>query len=502
LLTSNALEKVGLFTVFASLIAAVGCGSSPVVPHQAGHYSNASFKGSYVFQMHGFTQNSTTGELDPYREVGVITADGNGNITAGADSAGAVGAAQSSSGITGTYSIGQDGTGTITLNSTAFGALFQSSITLAVTLSSTSNALLLESDVFADGAGTAELQDPAAISALPSGAFVFGIHQESFAGTGASASQVGVLTVAGGKVTGGSMDQNLLPGSAALLNLTGGSLANPTSLGTASGAFTDSSGTTTDFSYYIVNSGKFAFLVTNSGAVGSGSAEAQSGPVKSGLSGAYVFGSRGDDSSGNATVATVGQFTSSAGSFSGAVDAMQDGNYSGLVKVTGTRGTTSAQGRTQVAVSGGPTMIFWMVSPSRAFFLDENESAAEDGTADLQTSSSFSAASMKGQYALGMDGIDLTPEAVGRVGTLQFDGSHAITLVALENDSTSGAGAQSPGTLGGTYQVGGSGRITTEITNNSGAGPDLVLYAVSPAQAYALQIDGGVNTSGTITLQQ
>jgi len=201
-------------------------------------------------------------------------------------------------------------------------------------------------------------------------------------------------------------------------------------------------------------------------------------------------------------VATVGQFTASAGSFTGALDAMQDGNYSGLVTVTGTPAGASAAGRTQVTVSGGPTMIFWMVSPSRAFFLDENESAAEDGTADLQTTSSFSAATIKGQYALVMDGVDLTPEAVARVGTLQFDGTSAISLVELENDSASGGGAQSPGTLGGTYQVGGSGRITTEITNNSGAGPDLVLYAVSGSQAYALQIDGGENTSGTITLQQ
>jgi len=491
------------FAVFASLAAAAGCGgSSPVVPHQTGSYSNASFKGSYVFQMRGFIQDPSTGALDPYREVGVITSDGNGNITAGADNAAAAGAApQVSRSVTGSYTIDQDGTGQISLNSTAFGALFSSPITLAVILSSPSNAVLLEADVFADGAGTAELQDPSAIGAIPSGTFAFRIHQESFTGTGASASQVGVFTVSGGHITGGSMDQNLFPGGSALLNVTGGGLAL-SSLGNGSGTIADSSGNTAAISYYIVNRSRFAFLVTNSGAVGSGSAEAQSGAVGGGLSGTYAFGSRGDDSSGNANVATVGQFTAGAGSFSGALDAMQDGNYSGLVKVTGTPGATSAAGRTQISVSGGPTMIFWMVSPSRAFFLDENESAAEDGTADLQTASSFSAGTLKGQYALVMDGIDLTPEAVGRIGTLQFDGSSKITLVELANDSSSGAGAQSPGTLGGTYQVGGSGRITTEITSNNGSGPDLVLYAVSPGQAYALQIDGGANTSGTISLQQ
>jgi hypothetical protein len=302
------------------------------------------------------------------------------------------------------------------------------------------------------------------------------------------------------------MDENLLPGGSAMLNLTAGSLNNPTSMGGGTGSFTDSSPNTTDFAYYIVNSGKFVFLVSDSGAVGSGSAEAQSGAVSAGLSGTYAFGSRGDDlTAGTSAVATVGQFTASAGSFSGAFDAMQDGNYSGLVtSLTGTPGATSAQGRTQVVLSSGPTMIFWMVSPTRAFFLNENETAAtEDGTADLRTSSTFSAASIKGQYALVMDGFDFANvQAVGRIATLQFDGSSKITLVELVNDSLSGTGAQSPGALGGTYQVGGSGRITTQITSNNASGPDLVLYAVSPSQAYVLQIDPGENTSGTIALQQ
>src|SRR5579862_9356386 len=97
---------------------AIGCGGSAVViPHTTGKYSNASFKGSYVFQIHGFISQSGSA----YREVGVITADGNGNITAGSDSAntiGAGGAIQNASSLTGTYSVANDGTGNVTINST------------------------------------------------------------------------------------------------------------------------------------------------------------------------------------------------------------------------------------------------------------------------------------------------------------------------------------------------------------------------------------------------
>src|SRR5207248_10685021 len=134
-------------------------------------------------------------------------------------------------------------------------------------------------------------------------------------------------------------------------------------------------------------------------------------------------------------------------------------------------------------------------SPSRAFFLNAGGSAVEDGTADLQTTSSFSASTVKGQFALGMDGI--VPEALARNGTLQFDGTSNAILVEVVNDSASGVGGQQAQPLAGNYQVGGSGRITAQVSNNTGS-LDVVMYAISGSQAYVLQNDPGSNTSGTI----
>jgi len=503
---SNGLKTSLFLAGVASLMAAVGCGGSGVViPHPTGNYSNASFKGSYVYEIHGILADAND---SPYRETGVITADGSGNITGGTDAfrSTAVSGTPIQSAVNGTYTIASDGTGQILLNSTALGS--GSQISLAVTLASTSKAALMEADVFASGAGTAELQDPAAISAAPSGTFVFRLHQEVQTPTFARASEVGFFTFAGGNLSAGSMDQNVLSVGLNSLGLTAGTVSAPAALGAGTGSFTDSSGATTGFLYYIVNSGKFVMLASNSGALGSGSAEVQTGAVGSGLAGSYAFGSRGDDVQFIAGIATVGQFTGTGASISGGqLDALQDGqNYSQDVTFTGNPTTAtsnpSAQGRVQVTLSNGTPMILWMVSPSRAFFLfNTPNNAAEDGTADLQTTTSLSAADLKGQYAIVMDGIDTSPEGLARIGTLQFDGSSKLTLVELANASQSGTGASNPGAMAGTYQVGTGGRFTGTVSSG-GNGLDLVGYGVSGSQAYMLQVDPGTNTSGTIQLQQ
>jgi hypothetical protein len=512
LLTLRSLYKLCFLAGVASLIGAAGCGGGGVViPHPTGNYSNASFKGSYVYQIHGFLADANN---NPYREAGVMTADGSGHITAGVDafsSKAFIGVPTQSTSVTGTYTIAGDGTGQILLSSTGLGAAAGSAqISLAVTLASTSKAELMEADAFASGAGTAELQDATAISVAPTGTFVFRLHQEVDAQSSASASEVGFFTFSGGSLSAGSMDQNLFPVGSSLLSLTTGSLSTPSSFGAGSGSFTDSSPYQTNFLYYIVNSAKFVLLAGNSGSVGLGSAELQSGAVGSGLAGSYAFGSRGDDFTLYSGVATVGRFTGGGATItSGALDSLQDGaNYSQDIAFTGTPTTTtsnpSPQGRVQVTLNESGTsvpVIFWMVSPSRTFFLYNSASKAEDGTADLQTTTSFSAASFKGQFAFVMDGADLTPEGLARVGTLQFDGAGKLTVVELVNASQSATGATSPGALAGTYQVAGGGRVV-ESLSNSGGPLDLVMYAVSGSQAYVLQADSGANTSGMVQLQQ
>jgi hypothetical protein len=479
-----------------SLAATVACGSggsgSIVLPNPSGiTYSNASLKGSYVYQVHGF---DTSG--NPYRQVGVFSADGNGTITGGSDDSivNATGTA-----VTGNYSVATDGTGFINLN-TSLGQ-----ISWAITLSSTSEFSLIEADTFANAGGTAELQPPSAISATLSGTYVFRLHQEFSAQNQTPAAEVGAITLSGGSATG-SMDENLngVFSSPAVT----ATYSTPDSLGRGTGTLVNSSTNfTTNFVYYIVDISKFVMLVSNVNAVGSGSAELQSGAVTNGLSGNYAFGSRGDGSF-FAGVATVGQISAASGTMTTTEDLNQDGTITSNTSFDSCY-TPSANGRVVIndvsgnACSSSAAQVFWMVNPSRAVFV--NTFSIEDGTADLQTSPSFSTSTFTQQYAMAMDGLDLSrtivpsDELYSRIGVLQFDGKGNLKLNEVVNASGTNAGVNSPGILGGTYSVGSNGRITGSVGNGT---LNLVMYAVSPSQAYVLQADPGFITSGTLLLQQ
>src|SRR5919109_4567897 len=180
---SFALGILGL-----ALCAGCGSGSNRPIFVPKGNFSNASLSGQYVYQIAGFDFRNNANGL-PYREAGVFVADGQGNITAGADDFSEGSAGVSSSSASGVYSINNDGTGRIILNG----------LTLEITLINTSKLYLIEGDAFLNGGGTAEKQDTSASGALPSGTFAFRMHIENASVPSAS---VGALTITAGSVTG------------------------------------------------------------------------------------------------------------------------------------------------------------------------------------------------------------------------------------------------------------------------------------------------------------
>src|SRR5207249_8791267 len=107
-------------------------------------------------------------------------------------------------------------------------------------------------------------------------------------------------------------------------------------------------------------------------------------------------------------------------------------------------------------------VIFYQVSPSLAFFVIDDSSKVEDGTLDLQQSSSFSNASLNGQFAFVMDGFDTTLK--DGIGTLQADGNGRLTLNEVAN---AGGAISVPGPLSGTYSVSTNGRTTASISGLS-----------------------------------
>jgi len=493
-----AMRKPFLVSGLLSLLFCGACGSNEgfhtPVGTGTGNFSAASLNGQYVYQLAG--TDFTSGSPVPYREAGVFMANGAGSITGGTDDFCEGSTCTSANPVTGSYTIGNDGTGSLSLSV---------GINLDVTLVSSSKVYLMETDNVNAG-GIAELQTTSSsiLSSAPSGTFAFRMHTVSSAQ--GSSSVVGALTITSGAVSGnddverGGVFDN---GGANPLTLTG-SFSAPSN-GRGTGTITDSSNVTSDFVYYIVDGNNVRWLSTDSGILGLGRAEKQTGAPFSAasLSGGYAFGSRADDNTYLGGVNTVGSFsTAGTGSISdGAYDSVQDGNSFVDIAFTGSY-TMASNGRAAVILnpSGGTQVqqVFWMVNKTRAFLITNDSTKYEDGTLDQQQGT-FSTGTLNGQYAFVMDGFNLnTSLYVDRIGWIQWNGSGNLTWNEVVNDSGS---VQQPGFLSGTYSVGSNGRATASVNNLSLNANDLIFYLVSGGTAYVLQNDPGVEMIGVTSVQ-
>src|SRR5437762_12145222 len=155
--------------------------------------------------------------------------------------------------------------------------------------------------------------------------------------------------------------------------------------------------------------------------------------------------------------------TSNATISAGVLDSVKDAATSNISFNAGTYTVDSTTGRADVTLNASSSIheIFYLVSSSRAFFLIDDSSKVEGGTLDLQQSSSFSNASLIGQFAFVMDGFDATT-LKNRVGTLQADGNGRLTLNEVAN---AGGAISVPGPLSRTYSVSTNGRSTASISS-------------------------------------
>jgi len=499
---TTAMKKAYLCFALLTLSLGVACSNGTNVPPGNGNFSVSSLKGQYVYQIAG----TDVGAGQPYRQTGVFSADGSGHITTETDDFCEGGTCGQNTN-TGTYSILNDGTGTMSFgNSTA-------SFNFAITLLSTSKVYLISTDV-ANSAGIGELQSS---TAIPSGTYAVRFH--NVITPAGSEGKVGVFTVAGGSITGGAVDVNLGGivdgGTGNPFSVTGGSFSTPSSTGRGTGSISDSSGATASFIYYVVDANNIRFLSSDSGVTGSGRAEMQTGGpfTAASLANGYAFASRGDDDSSIAigTVTTVGSFVSnSTGTITGGTyDSVVDGNSFYNISFSGGSYTMSSNGRAPITLNistgGSFQHLFWMVNPTRAFFLTSLDPAdtlsVEDGVATQQQTSSFSNSSLNGQYAFVMHGYDLNPipsTLVDRVGWIQWDGNGNLNL--SEFISANGSTSKSP-ILTGTYSVSASGRATATVNNLSYNPGDIVLYLISPTDAYMLENDPDVQIIGATSKQ-
>lgn len=504
---SRFTNKIMLASLCGLLAFAAGCGSSSTSTG-TGPFSTASLNGSYVCQLVGnesFIDSANNLQNEAYTETLVITPDGAGHLKGVEDFNSSLPATGFIAGtaFTGTYTIGHDGNGSMTIN---FSAPSSGQINLSITMENTSKFYAVEADAFsnfsANAAGEGIKQNSGALTAPPTGAnFVMRVHQE----LPSASATVGSLNTSSATSVTGTIDVLRNGALEPMLTLTSGTLSTPDSNGRGTLLYTDSasSSVATHYEYYILDANTFLLMQSDSTLLGTGGAEAQASGALA-LAGNYVFGSRGDTTANTGGVRSVGGFTAGSGTISaGTLDSVQDGTSILNESFTGTY-TPGANGRIDVSLtpsSGSPIAeVFWMVSPSRAFFLINNANKVEDGTIDLQQQNSFATTDLKGQYALVMDGYNAS-NLLTRAGTLISDGNGNLQLNEEANSFAPGSLPgliNDPPTLPGNYTVGSNGRVSATISSVSS---NLVLYIVSPSQAYILQNDPATEISGTIRLQ-
>jgi hypothetical protein len=428
-----------------SMAACGGSGSTITPPPPAGNFSNASLNGQYAFSMSGVDLNSGA----YIARVGSFAADGQGHVTAGLEDVLDLGSGSPASQLTfsnGTYQIQANGRGVIVLNVSGGGAL-----QLSASLQSSSQGYLVQTDGLASTSGSVELQKPLQFSANAiNGKYVFDFSGISFAGTTPSViSLVGEFGADGnGNVTGGTADVNdsaFAPTGATALT------ASTYQLDTNGNGTNFGRGTMTldgrTFAFYIVDNTRVELLEEDSLGGSSGPAILQTGVIptqNSGFSGSFAFLTGGSETTGNfGPIARVGRFTADGAGGIGTISFFEnnDGNTTQLTPSSGISNTSYAIDTSNAGSGRGTftfrnssvgtvTYVFYLSSPTRAAIQDVSAAVVTDGTMVSQSSSSFTAASLAGNYSFSWSGVEL-------VAPSPFDenyvGQYAQTSAATSN---------------------------------------------------------------------
>jgi hypothetical protein len=479
---------VALAAITVILVAA-GCGANnnAFVAPLGGNFSKSSLSGTYVMKQTGYVIVSES-QANPFSETAIFSADGNGKLTILQDDGGPL-PGPGSENLAGSYAIERDGEGSMTFNYPS------NPTTYNITMIDTNHFYVMEADQFASSSGYGVLQSS---TAIPSGTFVFKSHNLGIS------SRVGEMIISGGAFTGTQDILTPIGGTNASQTITG-TLNPPSSTGVGTFTLTAATGSFSG-NYYAVSSTEFYLMANpNSGSLEIGQAETQTGgpfttaTLASGSS--YVLGGRGDTidtSLVQPAIHTAGIFTTDY--VNGA--SVEDNNGAGLTVNAGATYTFDPSGDgngvVTLPLSNGATLseVFWMISPTSAYFLNNSTQAVEDGSFSLQTGS---VSTLSNQAAFVMDGF---PTTIGdQVGA--FQPTTGSNFNWNEQANALSNGAEPLGTTGA-YTPAANGRFTVTVNNFNnitGNASFLVFYLTSPNTGYMIEVDGSGDIGGLFAQQ-
>ncbi len=462
---------------------------SSIVTITAVTFSNSSLKGNFVFGVSGLDVNA-----NPFYAIGAITADGNGNITAGEEdivdtSSGYVKATTT----TGTYTVGSDGRGTLTFSNSL--GQFQ----FAIVLKAMSNGVMNEIDNGVVAAtGTFDAQGTSL--AAPAGNYAFG-----FSGSGLGCNAVnsaGIFNMSGTSI-GGVQDLNC-GGTIVKSQTLTGSYSAIDGLGRGTGSFSGSSTGSANIIYYVVSSGRFRFLADPNNPsffLGSADLQTQASFAATDFNGSYVISSSANTNAGVSY--TLIQINASGGNVSSGYFDVNDTGVQGSATLSGSYSLNSngyITGTWNVSNASLPFAMY-LFSPTQGYYVDERTNAVGGGNIYGQSGSVTSNAAWAGSFATRQFGYFLingllnNNNATGVSGQVSADGNGTLAGTLDLNDP---AGVSIGQTLQGSYSVGAvaPGRMTLKITTAFEGTRSYTGYIISQNQVLLLETDNNLVSSG------
>lgn len=249
--------------------------------------------------------------------------------------------------------------------------------------------------------------------------------------------------------------------------------------------------------------------VSQSNASESGTATVTVAPSDATLNGLYAFNLKGYDSFGLLLEAGSFKADGKGNITSGEEDINSGAGVFGPVSFTGTY-TVGTDGRASLALNpsassglSSETYDLVLTSKAHARMIRYDGFATGIGSVDLQDSSAFSGAALKGNLVVSLDGVDTSGmiATTAAIGLLSFDGAGAVSTGTLDANDNGSTTTGNP--VNGTYSVdspASDGRGLITVSGNVGTF-DFVFYIVRAGQIKLMSTDTSPVWGGTAQLQ-
>jgi hypothetical protein len=470
-------------------------------------FSNATLNGAYVFHVSG---RDTFAKVPPgaYGIVGVLDADGQGNISTGEQLYSDQPYSKLDS-ITGSYSVDMDGRGTITLDTGDSHIGVNGVETFSIALLSGVHGLMAQFDTSATSSGALDLQNTQASKTILAGGYAFVSSGVDVNDPRGAMGLGGVFNVdSPGNISGsGSVADVNDNGAVTAAATLSGTVAAPDPFGKVVVNLTLNSTNYITLIGFIVDA-THVRLIENDTSFGttSGIAMAQGNSTgtftsDSAFDGTFVYGTQGYGTQDQTTLLPTvygGLFT--ADGSGNIVDGYTDENEFGSVIDDTLSGTyavdSSGTGRTTSSTfygsnGSGPTLNFYLTGatdiPALTLQVDASPFIETAGNVYAQASGPFTASSFEGPYAANFSAFPATGGEDDGTGEIASDGVSSISGTVDVNYDFSPASGQS---LSGSYTANSDGRFTGSLTAGSVFNSDAeAFYIINTTEGLFVETD-------------